>query len=752
MHGEKEGDFVEIRWWGSVLLILVLVFTGNASGGNGTTIDFSKLSGFLPVLALMSEDIQEIDTESWLDPDYSAFYRTLFGKPYASGLANFLHKIFFRKKALVLTPNTILDSINAFNTRPYKKLEKEGSLSLQTLLVKEDDQVFIFGDLHGAFHSFVRILKRFYEQGLLDDSLTLTKKGVYFVFLGDYLNRSPFGFHLLTLLFHFAGRNPDQVFLLRGRQETDRHWESFLASRDFLKIMFDVRDESELPLAVEINNVFERLPQALILKHQATGELVVCAHNHIPRHTLAQPNVQAFLCGENRSGAWLNSGLAFQEFRDGSALWRLFSAPVPLYVRYGGLDRDAYCTLPVKESFARGSIACMYFARPEGNVLEEHIEEQRYSLAYGHELRSLEDLKILEKSQPYFLCSSGDLSATLRRTTQGSKNGVEACFLDANQAGGAHGFLFRVVFLDDQYVPVKMTENVRILQERYKTDALLVPQGSAPIQELMPQIQSGKFFVFFPYTGSAAFRKPEIVSMIHVRQPYFDETERLFDHFQERYHAKKIALVYQDDAFGSPIALNLKAYAAKHYFGMRMELVPFARGQLSMAQQLKQLKKINPEAIGFFITNPAQISTIVTDLGINTFVGKHIFALAFEEFFVEVAERWGVRAMFSSSFQPPRLQQGTLMQEFCQLMCRYHYPLSIPAYEAFFGARLFLEGFKRASEPITSQKILTAIEQMSGELFYGQALDFKPEIRGFVLPVWVFEEDGSVSRLPARTT
>ncbi|HAU30197.1 TPA: hypothetical protein DCW54_00990 [Candidatus Dependentiae bacterium] len=721
-----------------------------SSGLKGTKANFVSVQDLVSFFGGLQEEVQRAESESWLDPDYTVFYQKIFGRSSASSLINWLFA-WSNKQAGVLDQDDILQSIARFNQRPYQKLQKEGDLSVQILTMEEQDTVFIFGDLHGAFHSFLRTLQRFVAEGIIDDSMHIKDPKTYLVFLGDYLNRSPYGFHLLTVLLHLAAQNPGQVLLLRGRQETNRYWENFLASRVFLKMMFNIKDEAELPLAVELNNVFERLPEALLLKHKNTGEIVVCAHNVIPPKTRREPETIAFLCGEDRRGIWLNSGLVFQEFLAGTALWRLFSAPVPLYMRYGGLDRDSVCCVPIGKSFAHSLLECWYATRPtlqEGSFSAKSIwEKEVFSLAYGHQIEREQDQMILAHSRPYFLCSSGDLSATLRRTTRGSKQGVEACFLDANQQGGVENYLFRVVFLDDEYTPMKMAENVRLLRERYGADALLVPQGSAPIQELMPQIQRGDFFVFFPYTGSAAFRKPEIVSMIHARQPYFNELERLLRHFQAKYTSKKFALIYQNDAFGSPIAHHAKEYLEKNYPGSIVELIPFARGQLSMEQQLRQLKKHNPESIGFFITNPAQISTIITDLGINTFVGRHIFAIAFEEFFVEVAARWGVSAMFSSSFQPPRFRQGALMEEFCALMKKYHFSLNIPAYEAFFASKLFLTGMRQAESPITSQKILTAIERISGTEFYGQKMSFDPNIRGFVLPVWVFEEDGTVSRL-----
>lgn len=707
-------------------------------------------------VSAIPEDIVQEKTDSWLDPDYSLFYQQLFNVPYQSALMNSLYGFFARPVSPLCRKETIYDAISAFNSLEYREIAKDAQgVEYEQLTVAPGSELVVFGDLHGALHSFVRTLHRLEKQGYIDSLLHIKNPNTYFVFLGDYLNRSPYGFPLLIVLLHFAARNPKQVFLLRGNQESEGHWESFLASRQFLQQLFGEAGETVLPLSAELNNIFIRLPNALVVTHQDTDEVVVCAHSKIPEQTTVQPKTQAFLLGETRKGKWLNRGLIFEEFLYGSAAWHLFSAPVQLYREYGGLSDDAWCSVSVGERFARDSIVYHHAHRPKKNnknsiSIDTELKREEYSLAYGQVLRSEQDRAALEMSKPYFLCSSGDLSASLRTVTQGTKRGVEACILEANQQRGVHNYFFRAVFLNDEYIPVKMTENVRLLRERYHIDALIFPQGSAPLKELMPQIKRGDFFVFFPYTGSSLLRTPDLTSIIHTRQPYFDEVGRLVDHFQARHFSKKIAIVFQDDAFGRPIAEYVAQQLNEKFTGVSVELVPFVRGQLSMEQQLAQLKDFNPEAIGFFITNPAQISTIITDLGINNFVGKHIFALAFEEFFVDVASRWGVRALFSSSFQPPRMQQGELMHEFLELMSRYHYFLNIPAYEAFVGTKLFLEAMRKVEPPITSEKIMRQIEAFSGTNFGGLFLRFDPQIRGFSLPVWIFEEDGTVSSIDPR--
>ncbi len=61
--------------------------------------------------------------------------------------------------------------------------------------------VFLLGDLHGDVQALARVLYKLYQEGILDNDLTIRSENVYFLFLGDLVDRGLHGAEVMTLLF-----------------------------------------------------------------------------------------------------------------------------------------------------------------------------------------------------------------------------------------------------------------------------------------------------------------------------------------------------------------------------------------------------------------------------------------------------------------------------------------------------------------------------------------------------------------------
>lgn len=84
-------------------------------------------------------------------------------------------------------------------------------------------RVAIFGDLHGAFHSLLRTVWSFVEEGIFDTTtlriLPKYQKSFFMVFLGDYVDRGRHGVETIALLLHLKTMNPGNIFMSRGNHE-----------------------------------------------------------------------------------------------------------------------------------------------------------------------------------------------------------------------------------------------------------------------------------------------------------------------------------------------------------------------------------------------------------------------------------------------------------------------------------------------------------------------------------------------------
>ena len=130
--------------------------------------------------------------------------------------------------------------------------------------VPANSTVLLFGDLHGSFHSLARSLWSAVDVGRLDaDTLVIAPK-VYFLFLGDYVDRGAHGLETLGLLLALKTANPQQVFMSRGNHEDALMNDG--PSGGFAEEL-DLKFESAAArnVAIAVQSVYDSLPMAIFL-------------------------------------------------------------------------------------------------------------------------------------------------------------------------------------------------------------------------------------------------------------------------------------------------------------------------------------------------------------------------------------------------------------------------------------------------------------------------------------------------------
>ncbi len=78
--------------------------------------------------------------------------------------------------------------------------------------------VFVWGDLHGSLHPFLRHLGMLRRLGVLDAQWSLAAH-VHLLFLGDYVDRGPYGIEVIATALRLKRANPGRVWMVRGNHE-----------------------------------------------------------------------------------------------------------------------------------------------------------------------------------------------------------------------------------------------------------------------------------------------------------------------------------------------------------------------------------------------------------------------------------------------------------------------------------------------------------------------------------------------------
>jgi ABC-type branched-subunit amino acid transport system substrate-binding protein len=188
------------------------------------------------------------------------------------------------------------------------------------------------------------------------------------------------------------------------------------------------------------------------------------------------------------------------------------------------------------------------------------------------------------------------LSGPAAALGQGMKTGMQAAFEEINKKGGVHGRKLKLVSVDDGYEPEKSIVATKKLIEDDKVFALIGAVGTPTSAATQPIATAAKVPFVGAFTGAGFLRDAKLENVINVRASYDAETEAWVHHLTEDLKIKKIAIFYQDDAFGRAGLSGLKKAMEKRNLPIVAEGT-YERNTLAVKTALLNIKRADPEAV-----------------------------------------------------------------------------------------------------------------------------------------------------------
>jgi ABC-type branched-subunit amino acid transport system substrate-binding protein len=179
---------------------------------------------------------------------------------------------------------------------------------------------------------------------------------------------------------------------------------------------------------------------------------------------------------------------------------------------------------------------------------------------------------------------------------QGMRQGILAAFEAANRAGGISGRKLELKSLDDGYEPEKTVEATKRILDEDKVFALVGAVGTPTSKAGQPIATAEKVPFIGPFTGAEFLRNPYNRYVVNIRSSYFQETEAWIDHLVKDLAISKIAILYQDDAFGLAGLEGVQRAMAKRNMSLVAEGT-FKRNTTAVKSALLDIMKARPEAV-----------------------------------------------------------------------------------------------------------------------------------------------------------
>jgi ABC-type branched-subunit amino acid transport system substrate-binding protein len=188
------------------------------------------------------------------------------------------------------------------------------------------------------------------------------------------------------------------------------------------------------------------------------------------------------------------------------------------------------------------------------------------------------------------------LSGPAQDLGQGMRQGILAAFDEANRHGGISGRTLELKSLDDGYEPEKTIDATQKIIDEDKVFAMIGAVGTPTSKASQPIATAAQVPFIGPFTGAEFLRDPYNRYVVNVRASYFQETEAWIEHLTKDLGISRIAILYQDDAFGLAGLDGVQRALAKR----NMSLVAsgsFKRNTTAVKSALLDIMKGQPEAV-----------------------------------------------------------------------------------------------------------------------------------------------------------
>lgn len=178
----------------------------------------------------------------------------------------------------------------------------------------------------------------------------------------------------------------------------------------------------------------------------------------------------------------------------------------------------------------------------------------------------------------------------------GMKVGLETAIREANDAGGVHGRKLRLISYDDGYEPNQAITNTEKLIREDQVFSIIGTVGTPTAKALQPMTTEAGVPLIGPFTGAGFLRDKANRNVINLRATYNQETEEWVERLVTDMNAKRIALLFQDDAFGRVGLAGVTAALEKR--GMTLAAQgAYERNTVAVRSALLTIRKSKPDAI-----------------------------------------------------------------------------------------------------------------------------------------------------------
>ena len=324
------------------------------------------------------------------------------------------------------------------------------------------------------------------------------------------------------------------------------------------------------------------------------------------------------------------------------------------------------------------------------------------------------------------------LTGVLASTGKQMVLGGQIYFSHINDTGGVHGQKIRVLVSDDGY---KVEETVRLTREALANPAVVALYGFAGtsnVGKLLTDgvLEQGGAALVAPYTGGEPLRSPFNPWIFHVRAGYADETEHMVQQVTTL-GMTRIAVMYQDDGFGKAGLEGVQKALAKRKLTLSVA-APYERNTDKVDEAVRQVKASDAQAVIMISVNKSTSAFIKRYREAGGGAQLYNISVVDPAEIVKLAGLKNAHGLGVSQVVPyPFMPSLPVVREYQALLKKYapNELVNYTSFEQFLGAKVLVEGLRRAGPKSTRAKVMKALESMGHFDLGGTSVGYSAENR-----------------------
>lgn len=324
------------------------------------------------------------------------------------------------------------------------------------------------------------------------------------------------------------------------------------------------------------------------------------------------------------------------------------------------------------------------------------------------------------QSNTILLGMSGPFSGGLNSVGNQFLMGANLYLANLNEQGGVYDRKIRIIAKDDRYEPRIAIENVKELIEEDKIFALFGVIGTPVAEAVFPIAQEKRIPFVGAYTGAEFLRNPPNPLVLNARAGDMDEVEKLINYYVNELNLKKIALFYQNDAYGRAGLKGVKSSLERRNLALACE-GSYKRNTLSVGNALYEIEQCYPEVI-LMIGSTMPVGEFIKRARKSEKIDRNVhfglFSFVEPRQLIDMLAEDGKGITFAQVVPSPWTADVDEVEHYRQLMKKYHpkEALSHVSLEGFFAARMIAEVFKTLGPSFTKEEFIKQLASFSKSL------------------------------------